>query len=71
MPRTLIVTNDFPPRQGGIEAFVSAVAARFPASEEKPMPQPRKPETSRPQRAQEVAHQPTHRPAARHLRLVH
>ena len=33
MPRTLIVTNDFPPRQGGIEAFVSAVAARFPADE--------------------------------------
>lgn len=33
MPRTLIVTNDFPPRQGGIEAFVQAVADRFPADE--------------------------------------
>ncbi|WP_326765485.1 glycosyltransferase family 4 protein [Streptomyces sp. NBC_01591] len=30
MPRTLIVTNDFPPRQGGIETFVHAMAARFP-----------------------------------------
>jgi phosphatidyl-myo-inositol dimannoside synthase len=29
--RTLIVTNDFPPRQGGIETFVGALAARFPA----------------------------------------
>ncbi|MEV3871998.1 glycosyltransferase family 4 protein [Streptomyces sp. NPDC049906] len=28
--RTLIVTNDFPPRQGGIETFVGALAARFP-----------------------------------------
>ena len=33
MPRTLIVTNDFPPRQGGIEAFVQAVADRFPADQ--------------------------------------
>lgn len=33
MPKTLIVTNDFPPRQGGIEAFVSALADRFPADE--------------------------------------
>lgn len=29
MPRVLIVTNDFPPRQGGIEAFVKALADRF------------------------------------------
>lgn len=29
MPRTLVVTNDFPTRQGGIEAFVSALADRF------------------------------------------
>ncbi|QGV78239.1 glycosyltransferase family 4 protein [Streptomyces ficellus] len=28
--RTLVVTNDFPPRQGGIETFVKAVADRFP-----------------------------------------
>jgi phosphatidyl-myo-inositol dimannoside synthase len=28
--RTLIVTNDFPPRQGGIQAFVHALASRFP-----------------------------------------
>ncbi|WP_030622304.1 glycosyltransferase family 4 protein [Streptomyces sclerotialus] len=33
MPRTLIVTNDFPPRQGGIETFVHAMAARFPPGE--------------------------------------
>ncbi|MER6712967.1 glycosyltransferase family 4 protein [Streptomyces sp. NPDC000877] len=31
MPRTLVVTNDFPPRQGGIETFVHAMTARFPA----------------------------------------
>jgi phosphatidylinositol alpha-1,6-mannosyltransferase len=30
MNRCLIVTNDFPPRQGGIETFVYALAARFP-----------------------------------------
>lgn len=30
MSRTLIVTNDFPPRQGGIETFVHAMATRFP-----------------------------------------
>jgi phosphatidylinositol alpha-1,6-mannosyltransferase len=30
MPRTLVVTNDFPPRQGGIETFVHAMTARFP-----------------------------------------
>ncbi len=28
--RTLIVTNDFPPRQGGIQSFVHAVAIRQP-----------------------------------------
>jgi phosphatidylinositol alpha-1,6-mannosyltransferase len=31
MPRTLIVTNDFPPRRGGIQSFVHALAARLPA----------------------------------------
>ncbi|MDJ0363104.1 glycosyltransferase family 4 protein [Rhodococcus sp. H29-C3] len=30
MSRTLIVTNDFPPRQGGIETFASEMARRFP-----------------------------------------
>ncbi|MDT0301063.1 glycosyltransferase family 4 protein [Streptomonospora wellingtoniae] len=30
MPRTLIVTNDFPPRPGGIEAFVHELALRRP-----------------------------------------
>src|SRR6476646_2112882 len=30
MPRTLIVTNDFPPRTGGIETFVLAMATRMP-----------------------------------------
>jgi phosphatidyl-myo-inositol dimannoside synthase len=29
--RTLIVTNDFPPRQGGIQSFVHALAIRLPA----------------------------------------
>ena len=29
--RTLIVTNDFPPRQGGIQSFVHGLAARQPA----------------------------------------
>jgi len=28
--RTLIVTNDFPPRQGGIQSFVYAMATRLP-----------------------------------------
>ena len=28
--RTLIVTNDFPPRTGGIESFVAAMAQRMP-----------------------------------------
>lgn len=31
MTRTLVVTNDFPPRQGGIETFVSALCAAMPA----------------------------------------
>ncbi|MFD8489376.1 glycosyltransferase family 4 protein, partial [Streptomyces sp. NPDC059712] len=31
--RTLIVTNDFPPRQGGIETFVRELADRFPPDE--------------------------------------
>ena len=31
MPRTLVVTNDFPPRRGGIETFVSALTAQLPA----------------------------------------
>ncbi|WP_017614337.1 glycosyltransferase family 4 protein [Nocardiopsis salina] len=30
MPRTLIITNDFPPRPGGIEAFVHELALRRP-----------------------------------------
>ncbi|MFJ2768316.1 glycosyltransferase family 4 protein [Streptomyces sp. NPDC087300] len=30
MPRTLVVTNDFPPRQGGIETFVDTLVRRFP-----------------------------------------
>lgn len=29
VPRTLVVTNDFPPRQGGIETFVHAMTSRF------------------------------------------
>ncbi|WP_405612456.1 glycosyltransferase family 4 protein [Streptomyces sp. NBC_01511] len=31
MSSTLVVTNDFPPRQGGIETFVHAVTTRMPA----------------------------------------
>ncbi|WP_298803900.1 glycosyltransferase family 4 protein [uncultured Pseudokineococcus sp.] len=31
--RTLVVTNDFPPRTGGIESFVLAVASRLPPGE--------------------------------------
>jgi phosphatidylinositol alpha-1,6-mannosyltransferase len=31
--RTLVVTNDFPPRPGGIQAFVHSLAARQPAGE--------------------------------------
>ncbi len=30
MRRVLIVTNDFPPRRGGIQSFVHALAARLP-----------------------------------------
>lgn len=33
MPKVLIVTNDFPPRAGGIQSFVHALAARLPAGE--------------------------------------
>ena len=33
MGRTLIVTNDFPPRTGGIESFVLAMAQRMPRDE--------------------------------------
>ncbi len=31
MPNVLIVTNDFPPRRGGIQSFVHALAASMPA----------------------------------------
>ncbi|MGD0373021.1 MAG: glycosyltransferase family 4 protein [Streptosporangiaceae bacterium] len=31
MPNVLIVTNDFPPRRGGIQSFVHALAASLPA----------------------------------------
>ena len=31
VPRTLIVTNDFPPRRGGIQSFVHALAVGLPA----------------------------------------
>jgi phosphatidylinositol alpha-1,6-mannosyltransferase len=31
--RTLVVTNDFPPRPGGIQQYVHALAARLPAGE--------------------------------------
>jgi phosphatidylinositol alpha-1,6-mannosyltransferase len=31
--RTLVVTNDFPPRPGGIQAFVHSLASRQPADE--------------------------------------
>ena len=31
MPRVLIVSNDFPPRRGGIQSFVHALASRMPA----------------------------------------
>ncbi|HEX9063716.1 MAG TPA: glycosyltransferase family 4 protein [Streptosporangiaceae bacterium] len=30
MPKVLIVTNDFPPRRGGIQSFVHALASRLP-----------------------------------------
>ncbi len=31
MPKVLIVSNDFPPRRGGIQSFVHALASRLPA----------------------------------------
>ena len=31
MTRILVVTNDYPPRQGGIQAFVQSLAVRQPA----------------------------------------
>ena len=31
MPKVLIVTNDFPPRAGGIQSFIHALALRLPA----------------------------------------
>lgn len=33
MPRTLLVTNDFPPRTGGIQTYLHALAARLPPGE--------------------------------------
>ncbi|WP_216897216.1 glycosyltransferase family 4 protein [Nocardia alni] len=33
MPRTLLVTNDFPPRPGGIQSYVHALAMRLPPDE--------------------------------------
>jgi len=33
MPKVLIVTNDFPPRSGGIQSFVHALATRLPAGQ--------------------------------------
>ena len=33
MPRTLLVTNDFPPRAGGIQTYLHAFAERIPAGE--------------------------------------
>ncbi|MDR2348103.1 MAG: glycosyltransferase family 4 protein [Bifidobacteriaceae bacterium] len=33
MPRSLVVTNDFPPKQGGIENFVYQLVSRLPADE--------------------------------------
>ncbi|WP_205669383.1 glycosyltransferase family 4 protein [Amycolatopsis suaedae] len=33
MRRTLLVTNDFPPRPGGIQAYLQALAARLPADD--------------------------------------
>jgi phosphatidylinositol alpha-1,6-mannosyltransferase len=33
MRRTLIVTNDFPPRQGGIQSFIHSLALRLPADQ--------------------------------------
>ena len=31
MTRTLLVTNDFPPRPGGIQSYLHALATRLPA----------------------------------------
>src|SRR5580704_18013966 len=31
VPKVLIVSNDFPPRRGGIQSFVHALASRMPA----------------------------------------
>src|SRR5258708_13882472 len=31
MPKILIITNDFPPRSGGIQSFVHALATRLPS----------------------------------------
>lgn len=33
MRRTLLVTNDFPPRPGGIQSYLHSFASRFPADE--------------------------------------
>jgi phosphatidylinositol alpha-1,6-mannosyltransferase len=33
MPRTLLVTNDFPPRTGGIQAYLGSLAALLPQDE--------------------------------------
>ncbi|MFI5618585.1 glycosyltransferase family 4 protein [Streptomyces sp. NPDC051567] len=33
MSTTLVITNDFPPRQGGIETFVHAMATRVPGND--------------------------------------
>ena len=33
MPRTLLITNDFPPRAGGIQSYLQALADRLPAGE--------------------------------------
>lgn len=33
MPRILLVTNDFPPRTGGIQSYLSALADRLPTDE--------------------------------------
>jgi phosphatidyl-myo-inositol dimannoside synthase len=33
VPRTLLVTNDFPPRSGGIQSYLHALATRLPADD--------------------------------------
>ena len=40
MRGTLIVTNDFPPRQGGIQSFVHALAGLLPAGRSPCTPRP-------------------------------